>query len=622
MNTWKHLPTEILHLIFDEIIIRNSNVRKDLCQCQLICKNWSETAQRYLYKSIFIRKHEILIKLLASLCSSKSNPARFTKNITITLYNHELSYMELFHLLLLKCPNVERIHDHSSAYYSRFFEEIQLASERGACKRIQYVSAGQKHTLRDQQIYLDTMYCLRNSLLDLFLADDFKPLSSATYSPLQILNEFPALRTLKIRINYIESFYFLGKCIESCRNLETLELYWDSNINTDDSMIEDVRSLTGCPTVKRLCIFGLSITKKILEFVIHAFPNLNTLTLNISKTRQNTNNMASNNLWVQFLAFLHNIKGKIAIKNLYIADIPGVLIGYCNTRKTNINLYIFLKNDLEQSCVDITNDEEQTDDQAISIQVQFHAIQDKSAMLTLLCGAGSFLKSLTFDNGDPEDGDSDDGDPEDGDSDDGDPEDGDSDDGDSEDSEFNFSGSIWDAICRQCPSLENLDVSTTAINNSGSQLQTNTSIRNVMVGFCDISQELFPELSIHLTSLSNLCLLDCKLLDDDGIYSKDHHYILIEMPNTTFDTLTWTWDTDEIFRGPKFNNIVFRVDTSSKTYCCIGNEDGSIDELSGASFQKSWDDNTILSFYIQCHDIKKFDVTHDNYSWNIVFTEL
>jgi hypothetical protein len=62
VNSWKHLPVEILDPMFDEITDRKRNYKavKDLCQCQPACKNWRDPSQRRLYESISIRTYRKL----------------------------------------------------------------------------------------------------------------------------------------------------------------------------------------------------------------------------------------------------------------------------------------------------------------------------------------------------------------------------------------------------------------------------------------------------------------------------------------------------------------------------------------------------------------------------------
>jgi hypothetical protein len=591
MNNWKYLPVEILNLVFDGITSSSSNAAKDFYQCQLTCKNWSEPAQRRLYESISIRCHITFMKLFATVRFSDFYAAQFLKEITY--HGRDAPDIEFLHLLLLSCPNIEKLYCDNEDYYIRFFEQIRLAYERGACKRIQYVDGGSgKRPTSYYQMYLDTMYCLRNSLHDLSIMDNFKVQPHTTHSPLQTLNEFSALRTLNIKISCMKAFYFIGKYTENCRKLEKLQLHWCFNINTYEDIAADVHSLIRCPTIQHLHL-SLPLTKKALEFIIHAFPNLDVLIASFHVLGHSTNTIP-NSLWVNFLAFLQNTKRIVAVEPMFIDDIPGVIAGYFHTRKLNARLYISHESSYGMPCLKTIKDRAKTGHGDISIELQLPMMQseNESIFFTLLLRAGSLLYSLIFDG-----------------------------------AAYDLCGYVlddaaWNIICQKCTSLEYLKLISTTIKGSTLQLQqTNTSIRNITMEYCDISYIMFPILSIRLPLLSNLSLMHCGITNRHKSYPRDYYNAYINMPNTSFDTLSWTEHYPRYSKS-KFKRAIVRIDISSITYLYIGKKDGSITRRSIEPFQKFWKYKRESALHIRCQDIKKLNVIYDNYSWEIVFTEL
>jgi hypothetical protein len=591
MNSWRHLPVNVLDLVFDIIADRSIN---ELQQCQLTCKDWSKPAQTRLYKSVIIKNHEQFMNLLTTLCSFEPNPAQQLKNITIEY--DDVSLQGLLRLLLLRSPNVESLNANPTVLFVGFFEEILHACARGGCKRLQRVEGPKLSFASDQQVYIDTMYHLRNSLRCLSLNENHTVKSNGiTLSLLQILDEFPELRTLEIKMHCMETFYHLGKHTKTCNNLERLELFWDSMVYPNEDMIPGGCFKATYPNIKYLGFWYIPVMKEMLEYIIYAFPNLDVLMMSLPIVTQRSDDTIPNNLWIQFLTFLHSIKGDIFIGSLCIADIPGVLTGYFNTRKTNIRLHISLQSSIVgHPNVQAVNIIKKASDQDISVKVDYPVTHHQYGLSfsTLLCKMGNLLNSLIFSCTEPYN------------------------------SEFTINSLIWDTICQQCSSLEQLqlDYLTIITDSSTSPLQTNTSIKDIRMNTCNISQELFPVLSIRFPSLSNLCLSDCNRLNFNRRYHEDYHNkLVIEMPNTSLDTLVWIQNI-HIFVYKKIN---LRIDTPAKSYCYIGNEDGSVAESSGISFQKSWNVNTILSLYIQCQEIKKLDVTlKDHHSWHITFTDL
>jgi hypothetical protein len=599
MDIYKLLPVEILDIVFDTIA-NSMYPFNDLRQCQLTCKNWSEPAQEHLYKSVTLYEHEQFMKLLTTLCYPGSKSARHLKSITIK-YDH-VSLEGLFRLLLLRCPNIKTLYTVPMINHRRLFEEIRQACDRGGCRRLERVIGLDNSSALYQRMYINTMYYLRNSLRDLSLDEDYMVRSNdPTHSPWQILNEFQGLRTLNVKMNNVETFYRLGKCTKTCSNLEKLELFWDPRVYPNEDMISDIHCMTAYPTVKHLSLSHVHITKQMLEYIIHEFPNLDILTIFQPIILQSFYNTIPNSLWLQFLAFLQNIKKKVSIERLYFTDIPDVIADYFNTRKSNARLRVFLKDSMnEQSLVDIKHERKQSGDRDTLIEVQLWVIpgENESPFLTLLRRTGGFLKSFDA----------------------------------RACRRFNFiDRSFLDIICQKCSSLEQLQLdSFTIITDSALQRQTNASIKEVSMSACNFSQELFPEFSIRFPSLSNLSLIGCCLEGDVGIYHHNYYNVVIKMPYTAFDTLAWSWPIYwRAHRQPRwhtyksrFYGIVLRIDTSAKSYYYLCNKNGDVIESTGASFQKSWDIKTILSFYIQCKEIKKFKLTLGDRSWKIAFTRL
>jgi hypothetical protein len=157
--------------------------------------------------------------------------------------------------LLLKCTSIEKF-GCTLIKYVIIFEEIRQVCERGACKRLQYAPEFQRiKSEADHQTYLNTMYCLRNSLRSLTLGDRYKATRSSdiAHSLVQNLSEFSDLHSIDInQMNYVEIFYRLGEYIQGCRNLEKLELFWYSGMDTNEEMVPDIHTLSVCPTVKHL----------------------------------------------------------------------------------------------------------------------------------------------------------------------------------------------------------------------------------------------------------------------------------------------------------------------------------------------------------------------------------
>jgi hypothetical protein len=52
MRSWNELPQELLVHVFESATTTQILSRRDLCTCQLVCKNWTTPAQRVCYSAI------------------------------------------------------------------------------------------------------------------------------------------------------------------------------------------------------------------------------------------------------------------------------------------------------------------------------------------------------------------------------------------------------------------------------------------------------------------------------------------------------------------------------------------------------------------------------------------
>jgi hypothetical protein len=106
------------------------------------------------------------------------------KGLTLNFYLLQELGRKCIGLFQLICANIEKFS--IDTYDSYLLQQIRLASERGFCKRIQYVHMGELSKAVAQPEYLNTMYCLRNSLRGLSLVDCGLP--NTAYSQFQILD--------------------------------------------------------------------------------------------------------------------------------------------------------------------------------------------------------------------------------------------------------------------------------------------------------------------------------------------------------------------------------------------------------------------------------------------------
>jgi hypothetical protein len=585
MGSWNTLPSEIQNLIFSQLKPGDT-----LRQCQLVCKGWSDEAQRHQYKSIYIHQPDQLVKLLAALCSSAADPGRYVLDLWINCWDDSVvPYIGLLRLLLVQCPNIERLHSYDETK-GPVFEEIRKAWKEGSCSRLKDIPAFVGDSENSNTQYYDTVYCLRKNLEDVILDETYVTHSSVTVNSLmQCLNEFQNMRSLTLKAESMETLYKIGEYMESCPALEVLHLEGYRILST----IEDRNSIMPCSHVKELEFDIVPLTEELLEYIINAFPNLNKFTMDVDAEDPTIRPIGiSNRTWVKFLAYLHTVREIPKVCPLYITGIPEALTEYFNTMElNNINLHIeYLwasNNDSDNSYVYIVHPtlENRSNKRNPQVTVSFRQDQDEDelAYTRLLRTIGYLLKTLKFSaNSD----------------------------------HFKFR---LDQILQYCTSLVRLELfSLPYLNNLGSQV--NTSIKHVEIYRCNILMEEYPELSTLLPSLSNLCIRSYFQEEPYGNDYRNCHNYIIEMPSTSFDTLTWeAYYARGVVSG---YNINLKVITPAKSfYYFIGHPAGIVSESSDITFGKSLFHQGELSIYINCRDIKELQLDLNGCSWVMKFKE-
>jgi hypothetical protein len=507
------------------------------------------------------------MQFITTLCTYQSNPGRYLKSLSINeRYSEIFKQAGLLKLLLLKCPNIE-ILDICPKPAGDVFEEIRNAFEEGACKNLRQIPMIRKScTEADKKKYVDALCCLCNNIEELRLDEDFKINSNRPL--LECLFEFPNLRYLSIHIKRMDTVYLIGESIKNCSDLTQLALSWYPNLTVNPDSVMDVHSTTRCPTITNLVLFGIPfLTENLIEYIIHAFPNITCLDINTFQRW----NYISDNLWAQFLVYLEKRACKISgMSNMDIPRLASIL----NIVKPSDNLSIIYQH--YPPYIQLHNEASK-----YIFTAYFDMIQDSKDQLPhfrLIRNVGCYLKVLHFGPSKMDTG-----------------------------GEFlNRYGLHLDYILQQCHSLDRLHLSNLILTNCGSVPRTHKSIQKLSISNCRVSQRFFQELSVRFQSLHNLYLKNLCIEDSSGNYQKWYQEYMIEMPNTTFDTLTWVMD-DPRFR--KFDTLNVDIVTATESYYYVVSKDGSIAESSYISFVSVWDSLNTFSMHIQCQDMQKLDLT-------------
>jgi hypothetical protein len=575
MASWKALPPEIQNLVFDQLLPYH------ILQCQLVCKNWHGQAQRRRYKKIYIYLPHQFTTLLTTLCNSNSNPGRYVQELEIKSWdNRVVPYVGLIQLLLLKCPNIERLDSVVDAPET-VLDEIRKARQKGFCNRLKSLPYFVDDSKTASKSYYDTIYSLRSNL-EVMILDENRQTNSdiTTYSLLRDLNQFQNLRSLTLRVRSMDNVYQIKRYTENCPTLEELRLEGYDITDTQ----EDVRSIAPCPNIKSLYFAIAPVTENMLKYIIQAFPNLSSFTMEGEWDSSTIPNDTSNSAWVKFLVYLHTVEKTLCPRPLVIRDISGALTKYFNAVELNnikLKVEYWGSNHLDKSCVYIDYPTRQNRSIQLNpdVKVCFRQVEDGNELpyLQLLRSTGRLLKSLSLQGG--------------------------------------FPGHTYclGQILQYCTSLVKLELFFLTFTKDCLASRTNTSIKHLQVFGCDIPKDVYPELSILLPSLSSICIRQTDSKGNDG--NNNDNYI-IEMLNTSFDNVTWKVASTS-------GNINIKVVTPAKSYYYVISHHfaNAPAESSDVLFEKSLDIQDEPSLYIKCQDIEKLQLIVGKRSWPISFTE-
>jgi hypothetical protein len=387
----------------------------------------------------------------------------------------------------------------------------------------------------------------------------------------------------------MKTIYRIGEYTKSCPTLENLVLEGKQISATN----EDFHSIWPCPNIKELDVNIYPPTESMLKYIIQAFPNLDRFHMQeVIFPTDNTINIP-NSTWTKFLAYLHTVKKGPRICSLDILDIPGTLNEYLNNcmRLNNIDLIVeyWGPNNINNSYVSFNypTHGNRSSTSSPQVKISFQRVREGEDLqyLQLLRGIGTLLESFqlyasfaSFDN-----------------------------------NNIFFLGYIFQC----CSSLANLNLSSLLVTKNCLGSQTNASIKCLEIQHCDIAKDTYPELSLRLPSLSKVCIRDPFLHKPKGNDGKNNYNCIIEMLNTSFDSLVWESKFD-FGRTLQLRNINLKITTLTKSFhYLIAHSVDTLSESSDITFVNSLNNPKELSVYIGCQKIKELQFKFGSRSWLI-----
>ncbi|CEG72913.1 hypothetical protein RMATCC62417_08393 [Rhizopus microsporus] len=293
MPNWRELPVEILEKIFNYVKQDWRYEPSWLTQYQLTCKSWSQTAGECLYGEITFDSVTIIEKFIK--CIQNSHSGWFTR--TITFYGNEddrfgrtikdyisifwnFPSQNLFELAKI-CPNVDRV----KGKLTGRDQWLALGTITTTCwqniKELPYPTRTDSEDDYGLPYYIDIAVDCRQTLTHLYWPR--YPTYAAALAP-----QLPTFSNLThLAVNEVSSSVLMDYdgIIQCCPNLTTLSSNcirhdWSLGLPDNYSKNYDMSSIQPHNKVKELDV-TLLFHKDVLCYVMHKFPNLDTLTLRI-----------------------------------------------------------------------------------------------------------------------------------------------------------------------------------------------------------------------------------------------------------------------------------------------------------------------------------------------------
>lgn len=276
-RSWSALPREILQSIF-----KIANESGTIEQCLFVCKGWLLPAQEEIYKKVELTSNQINF-FVEAIEESPYQPGKYVQTIFFHEGENFPSITSLFLRFVDLCPNVRefRIDDMPANLWPQLLEALQM----GKWKNLKLIP--KPESVLNLEYYANiALKCNNLESITLLLWINLSEENEGQLNRLvKNLNTFKFLNHLDLQtfavypeLSLIES----ALKIEDCSSLKSVNFYpaYPLIAMAIDGEREDTALI--CPTPNILSFQGYIILSiKSLKYIIHKFPGLNTLKLDM-----------------------------------------------------------------------------------------------------------------------------------------------------------------------------------------------------------------------------------------------------------------------------------------------------------------------------------------------------
>lgn len=237
LKSWSTIPQELLDRIFQGLEVG------DYKQCQRICRNWSESARKYFYKSTKLTSAS-QASAFVQATSTPSTKVRASQLVESLELNKEIckypSVDSVLPLVLASCPNVTKLW--TSKQKGPFWTKLLQEYYEGHCSHLAYLPHAKPTFIDTIQSYGYCIWAMRNTLKEICIYDYPTPEEGYKFKnqrEVNQLDQYVALEKLCAYIKTIENTYQLPSIIRKNQQIKSLELVIDT-YNVSRDMDDDV----------------------------------------------------------------------------------------------------------------------------------------------------------------------------------------------------------------------------------------------------------------------------------------------------------------------------------------------------------------------------------------------
>lgn len=337
------LPTEVIL----QILTHLGDDRRSLEQSQLLCKAWHDPAQKQLYKNVALTSVVKTECFLRSMSIQGSHASKLVRELALNRTVCDSPIMELYFPRLFEiCPNITQLRA-PPGQASSFWAKLLMEHAKGNVNHLREIPLMDLSSDDNIKSYGYVAYLLRSQLTTLTMCDWPSNQPSFKYDmAARQMNEFQRLKQLNIHLRGGRSIYEVFSFIQACPRLKSVDISMtDINRTLNDYIEEDdrvaewrrIKPVKLPSQIERLNVEYIPLTSKIIGYISNLFPNLKRLyfksdnpnweeDMELLHRVQIEGLRISTDLWLSFLMHLYKNVPTFEVSNLFMAQIPNVLL--------------------------------------------------------------------------------------------------------------------------------------------------------------------------------------------------------------------------------------------------------------------------------------------------------